>query len=107
VPLSVAPARVSHVGRPAAAKVSEPVPPVAVKAWLYASPESVAGNEVVVTVGVALILREKALVLVTPMLSVTLRVKRNVPVAFGVPVNPPPAEMNSHEGSVAPASAKV
>jgi len=67
----------------------------------------VAGNEVVVTAGTALIFSEKALLLVTPRLSVTLIVKLKLPDAGGLPVKLPPAEMISQEGSVDPASAKV
>jgi hypothetical protein len=107
VPLRVAPLRVSQDGRPAAAKVSVPVPPVAVSVWLYGSPEVVAGKEVVVTEGVPSIFKEKVLVLLPPALSVTLRVKVKVPVAVGVPVSAPAPEIASQLGRVIPASVNV
>ncbi len=91
VPVRVEPLMVSHVGRPAAEKVYAPVPPEAVRVWLYTSPAVVAGKLVVVTAGMALIFNEKVLVALTPALSVTFRVKENVPVAGGVPSASHPA----------------
>src|SRR5581483_354444 len=84
VPVS-APAgdRASQAGAEAICHVNGLVPPDSVSVWLYASPDVIAGSELVVTAGAALIVSEKALVDDCDALSVTFRVKLTGPDAGG------------------------
>ena len=67
----------------------------------------VCGSDMVVTAGVALMVRPKALVAVPVRLSVTFNEKLNRPEAGGVPLSVPPGAMASHTGSVLPGSANA
>ena len=67
----------------------------------------VAGNDVVLTTGAALMVRVNVFVANAFRLSVTRSVKLNGPVAVGVPLNVPDALMVSQIGSVAPLSLKT
>jgi len=97
----------SHAGKPVACHVRGVVPPLSAKVWLYATPDVVAGKDVVVTAGGGLMVNAKVFVKDAETLSVTRKVKLTVPVAVGVPLSMPALVMVSHEGRVDPLSAKV
>jgi len=99
--------RFSHAGKPVACQVRGVVPPLSANVWLYATPDVVAGKDVVVTAGGGLMVNAKVLVAKAETLSVTRKVKLTGPVAVGVPLSMPALVMVSHEGRVDPLSAKV
>jgi hypothetical protein len=79
---------------------------VAARDCEYGKPDVVAGSEVVVTAGTALIGSVKAFVVEEPRLSVALIVNWNEPAEGGVPLSTLPVKA-SQVGSVCPASANV
>jgi hypothetical protein len=99
--------KLSHAGRPVDCHVNGVVPPLSANVWLYAIPDVVAGKDVVVTEGGALMVKANVFVAEAEVVSVTRKVKLTGPVAVGVPLSTPALEMVSHEGKVDPLSAKV
>jgi len=81
-------------------QVSEPVPPVAARVWLYATLIVSAGRLDVVILTAALTTIESAFVADAPRVSAAFAVKLEVPLAVGVPVIAPPALMESPVGKV-------
>jgi hypothetical protein len=98
---------VSHDGSPLDCHVSGVVPPVSTRVWLYATPDVVAGSDVVITDGGWLIVRVNVLVENAERLSVIRNVKLTAPLAVGVPLSKPAPVIVSHEGNVDPLSVKM
>ncbi len=100
--------RLNHDGKPVACHVKGVVPPLKANVWLYAMPDVVAGNVVVVTDGVGLMVSANVLRSGNRE-TVGNAQRKSSPYRprSGVPLSTPPVVMVSHAGRVVPLSANV